>query len=248
MIWIARLCKLSFSLGLISAGLSFFLLKDGRPILIESLESKTISGGSVFNKIQFQPGDQKDVWLMEQSHTGVKAPRHQWDKIAIVVDKAQSPIKAQFLQLMSGPEEISLRLKPIDLKATCFMCHSSGPRVIRPNFDSPIAGVSVWDKARVALWNLRIKTYGPMELEAVTFKKPFRYEHPVANQQLKVKSCERCHDGNGVFARNPLTKQNFMAIRFMMENQLMPPPGFSISDTDRAQIHSFVNPASAKHP
>jgi hypothetical protein len=135
-----------------------------------------------------------------------------------------------------------MKLKPIGLKASCFLCHSNGPRAIRPNFDSKEIKVSYWDQARIQLWNLKIKSYGPMQSGApVPSKKPFRYEHPVANRVLKVESCTKCHNSSSIFGRGVLTKQNFTTIKFMVQNKLMPPAGFSLTEDDRGKLNEFTD-------
>ena len=132
------------------------MLHDSDPLLIESMESKTTEGGAVYNKIQYRPDDTKDIWLMEQSHLGLKAKKHVWDKIAIVVDKSQKPYKAKFFQYENSDQEISTNLKPIDYKVSCFFCHSNGLRAIRPNGLSKTVKLSLWDQARVLVWNTKI--------------------------------------------------------------------------------------------
>jgi hypothetical protein len=239
--WLVKLSSIFITLALSLAGLVYFLSEDKSSILFESLESKTNSLEPVFNKIKFESTHDSDIWLMEQSHQGVKIPQHEWDKIAIVVRKNTKVKVAEFYQLEPGPEPISMNLKPIGLRASCFMCHSNGPRAIRPNFDSDLVKVSFWDRARIQLWNLKIKTYGPMDSYAPTkSSKKFRFEHPFANKELDVKNCTKCHNAQSSFGRGVLTKQNSMVIKFMVENNLMPPPGFKISDQDRAAINEFI--------
>lgn len=237
----AKLCSYILVPALFLTGLVFFLWADKSPIFIESLESKTSNNSAVFNKIYYQTTSGSDVWLMEQSHSGAKAPHHEWDKIAIVVKKEGAIRKAEFYQLMPGPEPISMNLKPIGLRASCFLCHSNGPRAIRPNFDSTVAQISYWDQARLQLWNLKIKSYGPMDSMApAPSKKEFRYVHPAANRVLQVQSCTRCHNSHAFFGRGSLTKQNFMTIKFMVENKFMPPAGFELTNEDRSALNDFV--------
>ena len=238
MSWTVKLISFLFISGAIFLCLIFLVEQDKSFILIQSLESKTADGRPVFNKIYYESSASKDIWMMEQSHEGAAAKVHKWDKIAIEVDKTKKPYKAMFMQLMPGDDQISMGLKAIDLKATCYMCHSNGPRVIRPDFES--FGVSYWDRIRLGFWNMRIKIYGPMESVGLEFKKPFKYTHPVANQKLNVKACTRCHNDQSFFGRNFLTKQNFMSIKFMLENNLMPPPGFSVSAEEKAAVYEFV--------
>lgn len=241
MSWTAKFCSFVLTLALALTGLAFFIWTDKRPIFIESLESKTNTNGAVFNKIQFASTADSEIWLMQQSHSGANAPQHEWDKIAIVVKKDNSIRKAEFYQLAPGPEPISMNLKPIGLKASCFLCHSNGPRAIRPNLDSQEVKVSYWDQARIQLWNLKIKSYGPMaSLAPVSSKKEFRYDHSMANRELKVQSCTKCHNSEMFFGRGVLTKQNFMTIKFMVENKFMPPPGFQLTDQDRAELEEFT--------
>jgi hypothetical protein len=242
MIWSAKFYKFIFALALFLTGLVLFLWVDETPIIFESLESKTTLNGAVFNKIQYQSNSESEVWLMEQSHTGAGAPQHEWDKIAIVVKNDKSDRTAQFYQLQPGSEPISMSLKPIGLKASCFLCHSNGPRAIRPNLDSKEIKISYWDQARIQLWNLKIKSYGPMEsISSVPSKKKFRFEHPMANRKLEVESCTKCHNSEVYFGRGALTKQNFMTIKFMVENKFMPPPGFELSESDKAALNEFID-------
>ena len=178
---------------------------------------------------------------MEQSHDGVKAPLSQWDKIGINVNLEPKKRIAEFYQYKPGDEVISHHQKQIGLRATCFMCHSNGPRAIRPNLKSSKVQVSLWDQARIQLWNLRIKSYGPMASTApVPSKKPFRYTHPVANRVLQVKACTRCHNSQDTFGRGELTKQNLFTIRFMLESKLMPPMGFELTQEDQRKIEEFL--------
>lgn len=216
-------------------GLLFF---DSSAILIESRESKTISGSEVFNKIQFHPGWQKDTWLMEQSHQGLKASKHNWDKIAIVVNKKQNT--AKFYQYQNSEKPISLNLRPINFKVSCFFCHSNGPRVVRPNFESKFVSLSLWNKARISLWNFRIKSYGRVLGQAGAGQHPFKHSSTRANQPLKVKTCTICHKDQGFLARGQLTKQNFMTIKFMLEEKLMPPLGIALSQEEEKEIQEFL--------
>lgn len=222
--------------GLLLAASFFALWIDKTPITIESIESKTETGGKVFNKIQWQQKDGKDIWLMEQSHLGPEAAHHQWDKIAIVVENNH----AEFFQLQSGPEEISLKLKPINFKVSCFFCHSNGPRAIRPQLASEQAPINYWNQARLTLWNLKIKTYGKLHSHGGVGERPLRHPHPIANQKLDIKTCNTCHNESSWFARGSLYKQNFMAIGFMVENGHMPPPGFSLNSEEKEKLKKFI--------
>lgn len=223
------------------------LVFTNEPIVIQSLESKTIDNNPVYNKIAFSSVGQKDIWMMNQSHHRIKADKNKWDRLAIVVDKEKSPTEATFLQLPPGELvwNDNLMKQNINFKVSCFMCHSNGPRAIRPNYKD--YNVPLLSKAKVFIWNLKIKSYGlikenPKQLTLdEKLEVPFRHRYSADNIELNVKSCNQCHSGeNKLFYRNKLTRQNNISIKFMIENKIMPPPGFSISKNDLKEIKKFI--------
>jgi hypothetical protein len=239
--------------GALIAGLLLCLGLDSRPILIQSIESKTKTGGPVFNRIAWTPGWKQDVWMMQQSHVGLAPPFHEWDRLAIVVDKTRWPHTARFYQIEPG----ELRWNPAaavrPYRAACFMCHSNGPRAIRPDPRSDRVRMSAWNRARVALWDLRVKTYGHIAPDpvhdpalvdgaAVVAGKltPFRYPGAFENEKLAVSTCLKCHNDKW-WGRGSLSRQNFIAIDFMVSNGIMPPPGFSLGADERKRVSRFVN-------
>ena len=240
--------KLLCSFILIGGGIYLSLpLFDHGPILIQSLESKTVENKPVYNQISLQSTDKKDVWMMNQSHHGLKADQKKWDRLAIIVNKETNPNEVTFLQLPPGKLEWNddLLKKKVEYKVSCFMCHSNGPRVIRP--DEKEVKVSFSKKVKIAMWNLKIKTYGAMKESKVqvlfdkTSVVPFRYPYSLDNEKLELKSCTKCHNGGSdLFSRNQLTRQNIIAIKFMVENKMMPPLGFSVSEHDRKELNKFI--------
>jgi hypothetical protein len=216
-------------------------------LLIESEESKTNADGPVFNRIRMFSTSQQDVWMMQQSHHGLGAESKNWDRLAILVDKTRSPKIARFVQLEAGPLAWNGNLKAKNLRVSCFMCHSNGPRAIRPNFESSQVKSSLLDRLRVLVWNLRIKTYGRIlnssehDTEDLSAKVPFRFRGELENEKLAVKTCLRCHREEGLFVRGPLTRQNAMTIQFMVSRGHMPPPGFALSGKERKEVDAFVS-------
>lgn len=206
-------------------------------ITFESLESKTDRGHPVFNEVRFIPGTQKDIWLMRQTHKGLDPERNTWDRLAIIVDKSKETSVAEFYQLQPGaidlrPEDLYLSQEARPLKASCFSCHASGPRALRPQFGSYSVGLK--DRARILIWNLRIKAYGPLiGREGVHFEegRSFRSTDDFASQPLKLKSCQFCHRSSGL--RAPLSFEQVGTVNFLVEQNLMPPFPFSISQEDR---------------
>lgn len=208
------------------------------PILIESRESKNQMGEPVYNLIQLVEQGDKDIWLMQQSHQGNTPSFHAWDKLAIVVNRDKKT--ARFYQLEPGQLEFSG--KEIAFKVACYLCHSNGPRVIRPNFQSASAALSFQEKAKIFLWNLRIKSYGRLLPDKVHEQKSsgFRFLSAAANEPLRVKTCVLCHKESGFFARGELKRQHFLPIRFLVKEGHMPPLGLSLSEQEKQELERFA--------
>jgi hypothetical protein len=231
--------------GVLIAGLLLFLfiglIADPRPILIESLESRTLQDGAVFNRIQWFPGWKQDVWMMQQSHHGLDAQFENWDRLAIVVDKTRSPKVARFYQIEPGQLSWTPHARPVPYVAACFMCHSNGPRAIRPRLDSDQMQLSAWNRLRVTAADFRIKTYGHILGEAgqSVGLTPFRYSGAVENEKLPIQTCMKCHR-EAWWGRGALTRQNSPTIDFMVRNGIMPPPGFKLSAPEKRELCRFL--------
>ena len=211
-----------------------------KPLLIESLESKTNSGAVIHNEIQWFSMGTEDVWMMNQSHDGANLPQNKWDRLAIVINKKSKT--AQFFQLPSGPLEWSEDLikQKISFKVSCFMCHSNGLRAIRP------AGASFAEKMKAQVWNFKIKFYGRIT-EDPTYSEtdplaefPFRHKAEFENDALNVKTCTMCHKESGFGARGTLTRQNSVAIKFMVDGGFMPPLGIPLLKSEKSKILKFT--------
>lgn len=250
--WIYRSLVVFATLGSLSATLFLAALADRRVLTFESLESKTNALKPVFNRIMFSQGTSGDIWLMQQSHQGLPTSDHEWstaDLIAIsITDSATGQQRATFLQLTPAPleahqDQVDLS-KAEGFKAPCAMCHSNGPRVIRPNLKSADTPLSYWDRWRVFAWNLKIKSYGKVSVAPSPSESlgpvPFRFSSTAANKPLTVEACAICHKETGFLARGVLTKQNQPSIRFMVENGFMPPLGMQLPESDRRELMRFL--------
>jgi hypothetical protein len=181
--------------------------------------------------------------MMQQSHSGMSSPESTWDRLAIVVDKTKSPKVAKFYQLEPGGFKLELD-KQKEYRASCFMCHANGPRAIRP--DRGGLRLSLRDEIQIAFWNLKVKTYGRVILDAAqealraADRVPLRYHGRLSEAQLQVQTCLKCHREKGLIARGLLTRQNALAIEFMVEKGYMPPLGFSLRNNEKEQIEKFI--------
>lgn len=229
-----------FVLVLLGGALAGFSVFDGKAVFLQSWESKTIHGDPVYNEIQFFPGRDRDVWMMNQSHHGAQVAPEQKDRLAIVIDKTQEPFRAQFLQLQPGPLvwEESLFQKQVEYRVSCFLCHNNGPRALRPD---PQSSGSL---LKIFAWNLRIKSYGRILNQESGFqhqKVPFQFHDKVLNETLNVPACLKCHDDQGFLSRGRLSRHQVMTIEFMVKNKQMPPPGFSITEKEKQDLQLFLN-------
>lgn len=230
-------------MGLLMAGLIFLFDVDEQEITIQSLESRTNQDQPVFNKIKYIKKNDKDIWMMNQSHSGFTTDSSKWERLAIVIQNK----KASFYQLESGPLEWSEELlkKQVSYRVSCFMCHNNGPRAIRA--DQQGLKVSVYDQAKIFFWNLKIKSYGriqeseEMALADQNREIPFKHRKGLENETLNVKTCLHCHKEEGFFARGKLTRQQAGTIEFLVKNKIMPPAGFSLSQEEHNQINDFVS-------
>lgn len=238
------LFKIFIFVATVSVGL-LLVLNDKQEVLIESLESKTQLGDPVFNKIKWFQYKDKDVWMMNQSHFGLQADGKAWDRLAIVIDKTESPARAHFFQLEPGSLEWKENLVRKPFKVACFMCHSNGPRVIRPNTVSPFDPTSWKDRIKITYWNLRIKLYGRVlphhDNNLAKGSVPFRFIGAYENEPLKVATCVKCHRDEGWFARGELRRQQLPTIRFMLESGQMPPLGFSLTNSEKSDLQNFLD-------
>lgn len=217
-------------------------------ITIESEESKNENMQSVFNQIRFINESKRDIWMMNQSHFGSTPKSHQWERLAIVIDKTKSPMIARYYQLSSGPLVWSddLISKRVSFRASCYTCHSNGPRAIRPQYASELAPLSLIDRLKIQMLNLRIKTYGRIQFdekhrkEDVTQTPPFHFSSQQELEGLKVKTCLKCHNESGYFSRGKLVRQQSGTIKHLVEAGHMPPPGFSLSNKEKKQLRDFL--------
>lgn len=208
--------------------------KTSKNILIESLESKSATGGKIFNKISVKKEGDKVVWTMFQSHYGVKAKESDWDELEIIIDKSVKPHLASFHQYKMGKE--------VEYRISCYSCHASGTRAIRPKFDSLEAPLSLLQKAQIFIWNTQMKLDSLVVVASSTLNQakrkiafyPYEQKMPKA---LKVKTCLYCHND---MHRNSLNQSHSGTIHFLVNHNFMPPFPFTLSKEERRELNQFL--------
>lgn len=204
-------------------------------IFLRSWESKTIHGEPVYNSIKYIKQVGKEIWMMNQSHHGFTATSEKWDRLAIVIENKT----ANFYQLPPGPLEWTEYLvgQKIDLKVDCRQCHSNGPRAIRPAPDFKSL-MTTMENATLFLLNVRMKFYGKLQSNLWT---PTEILPEKSFTKITLQTCLHCHNnGNKPWNRAQLTVQQRDTIRFLLENNLMPPSGFALSDDERLHLQNFL--------
>lgn len=229
--------------GFLLAGggaVSFFSGLNGLAVEFESRESKNISGGPVYNRVRFERRGREDIWLMQQAQNGLAPAHEEWDRIAIVVDTEKKT--SRFYQLAPGPLTFGGGAKEIPYKVACYLCHANGPRALRPFLASEKRPLSVRENLAVLLMNLRISAYGALKPHAAMLapEKKFAARSAHLNEPLKLKACASCHSGEEG-GRAVLERQHFMPIGFLVKNQLMPPPGHSLTAEEKRELDQFLS-------
>lgn len=203
--------------------------------VFESRESKNRSGESIFNQIKFFTKEKKDIWMMRQNQHGVGF-KGKWDRLAIVVDKSTTPFAATFYQLNPANNDLS----PIRYKVRCFICHSNGPRAVRPNFASGTFPLSWREKVQIFKWNLKIKSYGRVNSKSYSDSDPIKFSEKELTETLKISPCTYCHKESGFLARGTLTRQNALPIFFLVKSGHMPPLGIPLSQKTKEELFHFL--------
>ncbi|MFO0613900.1 MAG: hypothetical protein U0414_15015 [Polyangiaceae bacterium] len=157
--------------------------------------------GAVIDEVQSWQSGTYDFWLLRQSHFG-------HGLYGIFLDRTASPPVAVYLRLFEADRAPVLR------GASCYECHPSGPRVMRPlipastrDAASLALRLSTEDQARIEEWNERIVGYGEV---ATLF--PSSEPH-VPSPLVTDGACTRCHARGGT--RAALEQGHAAAIQYV---------------------------------
>ena len=196
-----------------------------RGVAFVSGESRGHDGDRVINRI-WQIGAREasggafraDVWCMAQRRAD--ETKAQPSLLAITIAAATKkglPRSATFLQLRKTRAGTYKIVAP---QAPCLMCHSNGPRGIRPERVERLPVPNEEETSIIAGWNTEIAGTG--EIVGVDPRESGRIQMPPLHllpsgggAELKVGMCADCHrSGSGV--RSPLRPENEGSIRFLI--------------------------------
>lgn len=218
---------------LLLLGVAWNSLSQDSWVMIESTESQTKDLKAVFNQIKYTSSANQDSWKMKQSHDGIHAK--QWDELEIRIDKTKTPFQVSYHQYKNGKES--------EYRTSCYLCHANGPRLIRPNYQSQDAPLSVKAKLMIQAMNLRIKTYPRMEtVKNDMFKRivPLKYEGKLETTSLKVKTCTYCHNSNTFWGRGELKRQQMGTITHLVSSNQMPPWPFKLDKKELEELDLYI--------
>jgi hypothetical protein len=201
--------------------------------MIESTESQTNEFKEVYNQIKFVSSKNKDSWLMKQSHDGIHSKN--WDDLEIRIDKSQTPYQVSYHQYKNGKES--------EYRASCYLCHANGPRLIRPNYQSQTAPLPLKERLIIQAMNLRIKSYPRMETiknDVIRRVVPLKYEGNLESTSLTVRTCTFCHNTNTFWGRGELKRQQMNTITHLVKTQQMPPWPFKLNKNEQEQLDLYI--------
>ena len=113
-----------FAVGLTISGL--LLLSDDE-ILIQSLESRTLEDRPVYNKIKLIRQKGREIWMMNQSHSGLDSKK--WERLAIVIDGARRVSISSMPASWFGMSLYCRTRQPIVFHALCVIVTDHEPFV-----------------------------------------------------------------------------------------------------------------------
>lgn len=185
-------------------------------VSLVSAESSVRSEVPVMNSIRGWSNAQTDVWILRQ-----KAMREAgWRSYGIVQDKTVSPNVAFYFSI-AQPDSL------VFLGESCFKCHASGPRYIRPIRQDLIEGEAVAET-----FNERIEGNGYVRTH---FSATTRKRH--AGPPLTASACIGCHSIGGV--RGPLYHDHDESIEVLVAIGAMPRDS-ALSAAELSQIQAWL--------
>ena len=219
--------------SLLLLGVAWNSLSQNSWVMIESTESQTSEFKEVYNKIKYTSSMNQDSLKMKQSHSGVHSKL--WDDLEIRIDKSKTPYQVSYHQYKDGKES--------EYRASCYLCHANGPRLIRPNYQSQSAPLSAKEKLIIHAMNLRIKSYPRMEtVKNDSLKRivPLKYEGKLETTSLTVKTCTFCHNSNTFWGRGELKRQQMNTISHLVSTKQMPPWPFKLDKKEQEQLDLYI--------
>jgi hypothetical protein len=191
---------------------------DAPSLLITSGESYSGKGDNVLNRIRFYQKDGFDIWLMDQNIAGLGFDFSKWSHIAIVVEKGLRRDTAYYFeyQILGG------HILPIPFEAACYRCHSSGPRVIRPQKSAWTQDLTPEQQRQLKSWNKTIADYGAVETHWPKYdpdsdESPIKLNDPHQDEPLTMLKCTGCHNSS-TGQRAPLLRQHKDSILYLINH------------------------------
>jgi hypothetical protein len=166
-----------------------------------------------------------DIWVLrEKTYTEKK-----WRSYALAQDKTVAPNVARYFQMAFDDSG-----KWVTRGATCYECHSSGPRALRGIRADLISGQRYADEM-----NADIRRQDFVDTRFVKGEPRKDY-----GEELHLEACTGCHSSDA--QRGPLYRFHWRSVEVLTQNANMPPGKGSLSQNDLTAIAEWLGPAESK--
>lgn len=191
-------------------------LASGPRVDFVSMQSSIHAREPVLNTILGWSNDNVDLWILRQRHM---VPGGYWRTYGIAQDKTARPNVAFFFEVTSAGLEFR--------GESCYVCHASGPRLLRPLRPDLVDTESV-----EASFNRAIELNGVVATHFST-SEPATPRGPA----LAAPACVPCHHVDG--DRAPLYRVHEESIRALVATAAMPRRG-QLSPAEAAEIERWM--------
>jgi len=192
-------------------------LASGAHADLVSAQSFVHFGRPLVDSIAAFTSETTDAWILRQRVLGGD---HQWHTFGIVHDKTADPQLAFYFESKAGQLDF--------LGHSCFVCHASGPRVLRPIRSDLVVG-----RATVDAFNARIAENGYVAMHFGVKEPPLDWGEPLA-----ARSCVPCHSTD----RAPLYHIHDQSIRMLVATGEMP-KSHGLTPQEGAEVQAWLDAA-----
>jgi cytochrome c553 len=163
-----------------------------------------------------------DFWLLRQASNTPDMPKvlqegHFTNRIKFIIAMDKSDVNdysAYYFttrDVKNPPNYVSEKFTQAPL-VDCFICHASGPRVIRPAIEPDIPALVDRDWSMIRLFNRDIEGYGDVNTPWPPDEKPLESGWM---ETVTMPACQQCHDSHSL--RAPLRRYHFRSIKALID-------------------------------
>lgn len=190
-------------------------IASGPHVNLVSIQSSLRLQRPVLNTIAAWSNETTSLWVLRQR---VMIQNGYWRTYGIAQDRTRSPNVATFFELRSGRPVFTGDSGGV----SCFTCHASGPRALRPLRSDLVESTQTMDTLNAAV----------ADNGFVALRVPASETMPDLGPALSAPSCVECHSQGG--ERAPLYRVHAASIRALIASGAMPREGALTSEGMKA--------------